>query len=77
MCKDFDSLYQELLSRCNSFTIDEQNIHCLAVEVYKVANGLSTGEFENLLNFKDQYTLHVPSVNTELKGKTQLGILVQ
>ena len=47
-------------------------IHCLAIEIYKVANGLSTGEFENLFNFKDQYTSHVPSVNTELKGKNSI-----
>ena len=70
--KDFDSSYEELLSRSNSFTIHEQNIHCLAIEIYKVANGLSTGEFENLFNFKDQYTLHVPSVNTELKVKNSI-----
>ena len=50
----------------------EQNIHCLAIEVYKVANDLSTGEFGNLFNFKDQYTLHVPSVNTELKDKNSI-----
>ena len=58
--KEFDSSYEELLSPCHSFTIHEQNIHCLAIEVYKVANSLSTVEFENLFNFKDQYTLHVP-----------------
>ena len=71
--KDFDSSYEELLSRCDSFTIHEQNIHCLAIEIYKVANGLSTGEFKNLFNFKDQYNLHVPLVNTELKGKNSIG----
>ena len=42
--------------------LQSMNIHCLAIEIYQVANGLSTGESENLFNFKDQYTLHVPSV---------------
>ena len=65
---DFVSSYEELLSKCNSFSIRDQNIHRLAIEIYKVANGVSTGDFANLFNFKDQYTIHIPSVNTELKG---------
>ena len=69
---DFESSYEELLSKCNSFSIHDQNIHCLAIEIYKVANGLSAGEFENLFDFKDQYTIHIPSVNTELKGKNSI-----
>ena len=69
---DFESLYEELLSKCNSFSIHGQNIHRLAIEIYKVANGLSAGEFENLFDFKDQYTIHIPSVNTELKGKNSI-----
>ena len=48
------------------------NIHRLAIEIYKVANGVSTGDFANLFNFKDQYTIHIPSVNTELKGKNSI-----
>ena len=69
---DFESSYEELLSKCNSFSIHDQNIHCLAIEIYKVANGLSVGEFDNLFDFKDQYTIHIPSVNPELKGKNSI-----
>ena len=69
---DFESSYEELLSKCNSFSIHDQNIHRLAIEIYKVANGVSTGDFTNLFNFKDQYTIHIPSVNTELKGKNSI-----
>ena len=69
---DFKSSYQELLTSCNSFSIHYQNIHRLAIEIYKVANDVSVGEFKNLFNFKDQYTIHVPSVNTELKGKNSI-----
>ena len=71
---DYERTYEELLSHANSFSIHDQNIHCLATEIYKVANDLSVGDFKNLFDFKDKYTLHIPSVNTELKGK---NILVQ
>ena len=30
---------------------------------------LSVGDFKNLFDFKDQYTVHISLVNTELKGK--------
>ena len=69
---NFESLYEELLSKCNSSSIHDQNIPRLAIEIYKVANGLSVGEFENLFDFKDQYTIHFPSFNTELKGKNSI-----
>ena len=69
---DFESWYEELLSKCNSFSIHGQKIHHLAIEIYKVANGLSAEEFENLFDFKDQCTIHIPSVNTELKGKNSI-----
>ena len=35
----------------------------------KFSNGLSVGDFKNLFDFKDKYTLHIPLVNTELRGK--------
>ena len=41
-------------------------------ETYKVANNMSVGDFKNLFDFKDQYTLHTPLVNTELKGKNSI-----
>ena len=66
---DYERTYEELPSHDNSFSIHDQNIHCLATEIYKVANDLSVGDFKNLFDFKDKYTLHIPSVNTELKGK--------
>ena len=41
----------------------------MATEIYKVANDLSVGDFKNVFDFKDKYTLHTPLVNTELKDK--------
>ena len=69
---DYETTYEELLSHDNSFSIHDQNIHCLATEIYKVANDLSVGDFKNLFDFKDKYTLHIPLVNTELKGKNSI-----
>ena len=30
------------------------------------------GDFKNLFDFKDKYTVHMPSVNAELKGKNSV-----
>ena len=49
--------------------IHDQNIHRLATEIYKFANDLPVGDFNDLFDFKDEYTLHIPLINVELKGK--------
>ena len=69
---EYESTYKELLSNYNSFSIHDQNVHCLAIEMHKVANDLWVGYFENLFDYKDQYTLHIPLVNTELKEKNSI-----
>ena len=69
---DYESTYEGLLSHNNCFSIHDQNIHRLATEIYKVANDLSVGDFKNLFDFKDQYTLHIALVNTELKGENSI-----
>ena len=73
---DYESTYQELLSFIITLSINDQNMRGLAAEIYKVENDLSVGHFKNLFNFKDNYTLHIPSVNTELKGNNLMSILV-
>ena len=60
---------EELLSHNNCFSIHEQNTHHFATEIYEVANNLPVGDLKNLFDFKDKYTLHIPLVNTELRGK--------
>ena len=47
------------------FSIYDQNIHCLATEIHKVANDLLVGGFKNVFDFKDKYTLHISLINTE------------
>ena len=61
-----------ILFRNNCFSVHDQNIHRLATKIYNLANDLSVGDFKNLFDFKDQYTLHIPLVNTELKGKSSI-----
>ena len=58
-------------------TIHDQNIHPLATEIYKVANDLSVGDFKDFFDFKDQYALHIPLVNTELKGKNLITLRIE
>ena len=69
---DYESAYEELLSHNNCFSNHDQNIDRLATEIYKVASDLSVGDFKNLFHFKDQYTLHVLLLNTELKGQSSI-----
>ena len=58
--------------RIITFSIHDQNIHYLVAEIYKVANDLSVGDFKNFIDFKDKYAVHIPLVNTELKGKNSI-----
>ena len=68
----YSSSFHELLSRDHSMPAHYQNIHRLANEIYKVANNLSLGDFEELFAFKDQFSIFVPSVNTEVYEKSTL-----
>ena len=70
---DYESTYEELLSHNNCFYIHDQNIHRLAAAIYKVSDDLPVGDFKNLLDFKDQYTLYILLVDTELKGKNSIS----
>ena len=65
---DYESTYEKLLSKYNPFSIRAQTITRFAAKIYKASNDLSVRDFKHLFSFKDQYTLHNPLVNTELKG---------
>ena len=48
---DYKSNFKELLERDHSFTIHERNMQYLAIEVYKVKNGLSTVIMNDVFQF--------------------------
>ena len=77
---DFNSSFQQLLDKDNSFTIHHQNIQSLVIEMYKVVNDLSTTTFAKLftkkqsssLQLRSQAYFKIPRVRTELFGKNTL-----
>ena len=74
---DYTSSFKELLIKDKSFTIHNQNIQCLAIEIYKVMHNLSTNNFKEMFilqknNLRSQSDLLVPSVNTVHKGQNSL-----
>ena len=54
---DHISSFEELLSKDGTFTIHEQNIQNLAIEMFKALNDLSTPEFSELFQLNE--SLHV------------------
>ena len=79
---DFNSSFQQLLDKDNSFTIHHQNIQSLIIEMYKVVNNLSTDIFVELFTkmqtsyqLRSQTDFKIPRVRTELFGKSTLRYL--
>ena len=79
---DHQCTFEELLERDNSFTIHERNIQKLAIEMFKVNNGLSVQLVrenfhfvENHYNFRHQSgkKLKVNHVETETYGKQSIS----
>ena len=78
--KDDQSSFEELLKKDGSATIHHRNIQKLAIELYKVKNGLATEIIEKLFTRKENnfYALRnesefkVPKVNTVYRGDDSL-----
>ena len=49
---DYDTSFEGLLERDNSFTVHENNVKRLLIELYKVENGLSSQIFSNIFKKK-------------------------
>ena len=41
ICNDKNSSYEELLTKGGSVSTQHRNVHALAIELYKIKNGLS------------------------------------
>ena len=76
---DLLSTFSELLSKDNSFTVHEQNIQALGIELYKVANGISpvivTQVFPLNANTRYPKLLKTRNVNSVRYGSDTLAHL--
>ena len=52
---DDHSTFDELLNRDGSFTIHEKNVQILAIEIFKVINGLSPEIMKHVFPLKESY----------------------
>ena len=59
---DYKSNFKELLERDHTLTIHERNVQCLAIEAYKVKNGLSPVTM-NVFQFVKNSTYELKSGN--------------
>ena len=50
---DHISSFKELLSKDGTFSIHEQNIHNLAIKMFKALNDLSTTDFSELFKLNE------------------------
>ena len=75
---DHISSFKELLSKDGTFTIHEQNIHSLAIEMFKVLIDLSTPDFSELFQLNESLyglrsngpqKLCIPNINSVRFGK--------
>ena len=75
---DHISSFKELLSKDGTFTIHEQNIHSLAIEMFKVLIDLSTPDFSQLFQLNESLyglrsngpqKLCIPNINSVRFGK--------
>ena len=75
---DHISSFKELLSKDGTFTIHEQNIHSLAIEMFKVLIDLSAPDFSELfqlneslygLRSNEPQKLCIPNINSVRFGK--------
>ena len=76
---EYEISFEELLLRDNSFTVHENNIKKLMVELYKVVNGLSSQIFCELFtksninnNLRVTSEFALPTIRTEHYGRNSL-----
>ena len=72
--------FEELLVKDRTFTIRHQNIHSLAIEMYKAVNSLLGGKLSEFFvrnnhnyNLRSRSELIVPSINTAFKGQNSIS----
>ena len=70
---DYESSFDDLLQKDNSFSIHHQNIQSLAIQIYKWFNGFQN-DVENIFVKKERSPLElfVPSISTVSMGENSL-----
>ena len=71
---DYTSSFKELLNKDESVTVHHRNIQLVAIEMFKVKNGLCPEIFKDLflLNPNNTGSFLIPNVNSEFMGKLSL-----
>ena len=76
--EDYASSFNELLAKDKSISIHHRNIHCVAIEVYKVINGLSPQFMNDIFDLyhgpstRSGKAFLRPKCNTVYKGDNSL-----
>ena len=80
MYNDSITSFEELLVKDKTFTIHNQNIQSLAIEMYKAVNNLPKGNLSELFvrnnhnyDLRCRSELIVPSVHTVFKGQNSIS----
>ena len=76
---DYDSTFNELLEKDGSVSIHHRNIHSLAIEMYKINQGLNQSPLADMISIRTDNTLRsdfsIPAVRTENYGKNSVRYL--
>ena len=73
---DYNSKFEELLTKDGSFTMYHKNIQTLEKEMFKIHHGFSQVSFldlfhnynYNFYSLRSQFDIQIPRINTTLKG---------
>ena len=73
---DYTRSFEDLLKKDGTVSIHHRNIQLVAIEMFKVKNGLNIEIMQSLFNLNQndasKKSFFIPNVNTEYKGKDSI-----
>ena len=72
---DKRSSFEELLAKDNSVSVHPNNIHALAINMYKVANGISPGIANDVFNLRHTIQFLVGVIHSVFNGSESASYL--